>query len=140
MPGIQVDGNDVLAVHAAATEMLERARSGAGPGLIEAVTYRMGDHTTADEASRYRSAEETEYWRQRDPIARLGLLLRARDLWSDRAEQEWQAEVKRRVDRDVAELEAMPAQPPEAIFENMYAKLTPALAEQRRALLAEVTP
>ncbi|HHT9152647.1 MAG TPA: thiamine pyrophosphate-dependent enzyme, partial [Candidatus Hypogeohydataceae bacterium YC40] len=69
--GIQVDGNDVFAVYKAAKEALNRARAGKGPTFIECVTYRLGDHTTADDSSRYRSREEVEQWRKKDPIERL---------------------------------------------------------------------
>lgn len=71
VPSVRVDGNDVLACYAVTLEAAERARSGGGPTLIEAFTYRMGAHTTSDDPSRYRSAAEEEYWRQRDPIDRL---------------------------------------------------------------------
>ena len=77
LPGIQVDGNDVFAVYVAAEEAIERARSGGGPTLIEAVTYRLGDHTTADDATRYRTEEELEKWEGRDPILRLRRYLTA---------------------------------------------------------------
>jgi len=71
VPSVRVDGNDVLATYAVTAEALERARSGGGPTLVEAFTYRMGAHTTSDDPSRYRSAAEEDYWRQRDPIDRL---------------------------------------------------------------------
>ena len=71
VPCVRVDGNDVLATYAVTAEALERARSGGGPTLVEAFTYRMGAHTTSDDPSRYRSAAEEDYWRQRDPIDRL---------------------------------------------------------------------
>ena len=77
-PGIRVDGNDVLAVHAVTTAALDRARSGEGPTLIEAFTYRMGAHTTSDDPTRYRIAAEVEEWKLKDPIARLKAYL-ARD-------------------------------------------------------------
>ena len=86
LPGIQVDGNDVFAVYVAAEEAIERARSGGGPTLIEAVTYRLGDHTTADDASRYRTDEELEKWEGRDPILRLRRYLVANGLWDDERE------------------------------------------------------
>jgi pyruvate dehydrogenase E1 component alpha subunit len=71
VPSVRVDGNDVLACYAVTAEALERARSGGGPTLVEAFTYRMGAHTTSDDPSRYRSSAEEDYWRQRDPIDRL---------------------------------------------------------------------
>ena len=70
MAGIIVDGNDVLACYAVMAEAAARARAGEGPTLIEAITYRMGPHTTSDDPSRYRSAEEVEEWAARDPISR----------------------------------------------------------------------
>lgn len=138
IPGIQVDGNDIFAVHVAVTEALERARSGGGPTLIEAVTYRLGDHTTADDASRYRSDEEVAMWRERDPIPRLKKYLEARDLWDDGQEVALESEAHQWVDVQVAALEAMPPQPPEAIFEYMYDEMPPHLEEQMAALKAEV--
>lgn len=77
VPSVQVDGNDVLACYAATAEALERARSGGGPTFIEALTYRMGAHTTSDDPTRYRSRAEEDYWRDRDPIDRLAAHLRA---------------------------------------------------------------
>ncbi|MCG7284865.1 pyruvate dehydrogenase (acetyl-transferring) E1 component subunit alpha [Cellulomonas sp. ACRRI] len=71
VPSVRVDGNDVLATYAVTAEALERARTGGGPTLVEAFTYRMGAHTTSDDPSRYRSSAEEDYWRQRDPIDRL---------------------------------------------------------------------
>ena len=75
IPTVRVDGNDVIASHAVALEAMERARSGGGPTFIEAVTYRMGAHTTSDDPSKYRTREEEEYWAQRDPISRLRVYL-----------------------------------------------------------------
>ena len=137
-PGIQVDGNDVFAVYAAAGEALARARSGGGPTLIEAVTYRLGDHTTADDASRYREDEEVAEWQQRDPILRLRLFLQGRDLWDDDQEQALLEEVHTWVDSQVAALEAMPPQDPSDLFTHMYADLPPHLAEQMAEVLEEV--
>lgn len=138
IPGIQVDGNDVFAVYAAASEAIERARRGEGPTLIEAVTYRLGDHTTADDASRYRGEEELELWQGRDPILRLRRYLEDRELWDDDQEAVLLEEAQSWVEAQVKALEAMPPQAPEAIFDSMYAELPPHLAEQRAQLLAEV--
>ena len=106
--------------------------------LIEAVTYRLGDHTTADDASRYRSDEEVAMWRERDPIPRLKKYLEACDLWDDAQELALESEAHQWVDVQVAALEAMPPQPPEAIFEYMYDEMPPHLEEQMAALKAEV--
>ena len=137
-PGIQVDGNDVFAVYAATAEALARARSGGGPTLIEAVTYRLGDHTTADDASRYREDEEVAKWQLRDPILRLRVFLEGRDLWDDDQEQALLEEVHTWVDAQVAALEAMPPQDPSDLFTHMYADLPPHLAEQMAEVLEEV--
>ena len=138
IPGLQVDGNDVFAVWSASTEALERARSGGGPTLIEAVTYRIGDHTTADDASRYRSDEEVASWRARDPIVRLRRFLEVRGLWDDGREGELDAEAHAWVDEQVHAFEAMPPQSPEDLFTHMYGETPPHLQEQMAALLEEV--
>jgi len=139
MPGLQVDGNDVFAVYAAATEALERARSGGGPTLIEAVTYRLGDHTTADDAGRYRSAEEVEYWSERDPILRLRRYLEAKQLWDDEQEQLLAEEAGKWVAAQVDAMNAMPPEAPDEIFRSMYFEMPAALAEQLASLKAEVS-
>jgi pyruvate dehydrogenase E1 component alpha subunit len=138
VPGLQVDGNDVFAVYAAAAEALERARGGGGPTLIEAVTYRLGDHTTADDASRYRDEAEIEKWRERDPILRLRRYLEREQLWDDAQEEVLQEEARKWVDAQVEALEAMPPPSPEDIFDHMYAELPQILAEQRDALTEEL--
>ncbi|MBN1551377.1 pyruvate dehydrogenase (acetyl-transferring) E1 component subunit alpha, partial [bacterium] len=83
IPGIQVDGNDVLAVYAASKQAKDHVLAGKGPYLIEALTYRMGDHTTADDQSRYRSKDEVKYWEERDPILRMREFLIAKKIWSE---------------------------------------------------------
>ena len=138
IPGIQVDGNDVFAVYAAVAEALDRARNGGGPTLIEAVTYRLGDHTTADDASRYREDEEVAEWAQRDPILRLRHYLESRGLWDEDQEQVQIEQAHEWVDTQVTALEAMPPQDPSDIFTHMYADLPPHLAEQMAELLEEV--
>ncbi len=138
IPGIQVDGNDVFAVYSATTVALERARSGGGPTLIEAVTYRLGDHTTADDASRYRKEEEVAKWEQRDPIKRLRVYLESRGLWDEDQEQVQLEQAQAWVDAQVAALEAMPPQDPSDIFTHMYADLPPHLAEQMAEVLEEI--
>jgi pyruvate dehydrogenase E1 component alpha subunit len=140
VPGIQVDGNDVFAVYSAAKEALEFARSGGGPTLIEAVTYRLGDHTTADDASRYREAEELEMWEGRDPILRLRRYLEKRGLWDDDQEAVLLEEAHGWVDQQVKALEEMPPQDPGDIFTFMYAEMPPHLAEQKKMLEKEVAP
>ena len=138
IPGIQVDGNDVFAVYVAATEAIERTRRGEGPSLIEAVTYRLGDHTTADDASRYRPVEEVEEWEGRDPILRLRRYLVEQELWDDDQETVLLEEAASWVDGQVKALEEMEPQAPEEIFTSMYAALPPHVVEQMQSLLEEV--
>jgi pyruvate dehydrogenase E1 component alpha subunit len=138
IPGIQVDGNDVFAVFSAASEALERIRAGGGPTLLEAVTYRLGDHTTADDASRYRDPEELREWEVRDPILRLQRYLERNELWDSVKEEVLEEEARAWVDGQIEEFEAMPPQEPGDMFAYMYAEPTPLLREQSAALLEEV--
>jgi pyruvate dehydrogenase E1 component alpha subunit len=138
IPGIQVDGNDVFAVFSAAHEALERIRAGGGPTLLEAVTYRLGDHTTADDASRYRDPDELREWEVRDPILRLRRYLERNDEWDSAREEALQEEARTWVDAEVEASEAMPPQDPGDMFTYLYAEPTPILREQRAALLEEV--
>lgn len=138
MPGIRVDGNDPLACYVVMAEAADRARTGGGPTLVEAVTYRMGPHTTSDDPTRYRSEEEVLQWATRDPIVRYRKYLTGLGLWSERVESRiaaksarLRAELRERVfgapDFDVAE-----------VFDTVYAEITPELAEQREQLLIEL--
>ncbi len=138
MPGIQVDGNDAFAVYSATREALERARRGDGPTLIEAVTYRLGDHTTADDASRYRPSEELAEWEARDPIMRLRRWLEVEKLWDEARETALGEEIRGWVDEQVAAFEALTPAEPGEVFDFMYAELPPHLREQRDALVEEV--
>jgi pyruvate dehydrogenase E1 component alpha subunit len=106
--GVVVDGNDALAVYAVSHWAIERARGGEGPTLVEAVTYRIGAHTTADDPRRYQPADEIEAWRARDPLPRLRGYLEKRGLWDADAEQEAASEALARIDRAVEESEARP--------------------------------
>jgi len=139
IPGLQVDGNDVFAMFVAAREALARARSGEGPTLIEAVTYRLGDHTTADDAGRYRDPEELARWQERDPILRLRRFLEARGLWDGQQEVVLAGEATAWVESQVEALEAMPAPDPADIFRHMYAEMPWNLREQMEELMGEVS-
>jgi 2-oxoisovalerate dehydrogenase E1 component alpha subunit len=130
--GEQVDGNDVIAVRAALDAAIAAARTGEGPCLIEAVTYRLGDHTTADDASRYRSAEEVqEHWKE-EPIARLRTYLVNRFNWSKTQEEEAASECEERVDAAIKRYLATEPRPPETMFDHLYARLPSAYAGQRK--------
>ncbi len=135
--GVQVDGNDVLAVRAAVAEAADAAREGAGPTLIEAFTYRMGDHTTSDDAGRYRDRGETAAWEKRDPIVRFRLYLQARGLWDEVAESDLLARSEKEVEEAVAEAEARPPASLDDIFVHTFATMPPRLAEELAALKAE---
>ncbi len=130
----QLDGNDVIAVRDAAGRALERARSGGGPTLLEAMTYRLCDHTTADDATRYRSAEElAEQWKS-EPVLRLRNFLVSRGAWSKPREEELQKEVAARVRETVKKYLDTPAPEPEQMFRHLYAKLPRAYAWQLAAI------
>jgi 2-oxoisovalerate dehydrogenase E1 component alpha subunit len=134
--GEQVDGNDVIAVREVAARAAARARAGGGPSLIEALTYRLGDHTTADDASRYRDDTEVGGRWKEEPIARLRQHLVARHAWGKREEEQVLAECARQVDAAVEAYLALPPQPPESMFGHLFATLPAALAAERDALLA----
>ncbi|MGH9245872.1 MAG: pyruvate dehydrogenase (acetyl-transferring) E1 component subunit alpha [Acidimicrobiales bacterium] len=138
MPGVQVDGNDVFAVYQATREAADRARTGGGPSLIEALTYRIGPHSTSDDPSRYRDQAELDEWRTRDPIERLRLYLSRNDRWSPSWQDELEQESAAVVERAVEAAEAIPPFTAVEIFDGMFAELPPHLAEQR-AWAAELT-
>src|SRR6058998_960956 len=132
LPGLQVDGNDMLAVYAAAREAVDRARAGDGPTLIECVTYRLGVHTTADDPTKYRSDAEVAMWEQKDPLTRFKAYLEKRNLLAEGLE--------RHVDEEIAEairrFEATPPPDPLTMFDHVYAELPSDLAAQRDAMAA----
>jgi pyruvate dehydrogenase E1 component alpha subunit len=132
--GEQVDGNDVIAVRAAAEEAIAAARAGEGPRLIEALTYRLGDHTTADDAGRYRPPEEVQaHWKQ-EPIARLRAYLVSQNAWTKAQEEALASECQARVDAAVERYLATAPQPPVTMFDHLYAVLPEAYAKQREEL------
>jgi pyruvate dehydrogenase E1 component alpha subunit len=135
-PGVQVDGNDVLAVHEAAVAAVQRARAGDGPSLIEAVTYRMGFHNTTDNPSRYEDPEEREQARQRDPIDRVVTYLNALGLWDAERDGRLRDEVRAEVDRALAWAEGQPGVSAGILFDNVYAN-PPARVERQRAAFLE---
>lgn len=134
--GEQVDGNDVIAVRDAVERALAAARAGRGATLIEAVTYRLGDHTTADDASRYRRDDEVgPHWHE-EPVLRLRLHLAGRRLWGKDQEEALLAETTTAVEAAAEAYLATPPQPPEAIFDHLYRELPEELRGQRAAVLA----
>ncbi|HJQ90290.1 MAG TPA: pyruvate dehydrogenase (acetyl-transferring) E1 component subunit alpha [Acidimicrobiia bacterium] len=134
MPGVLVDGNDVAAVFEVVSEAVTRARSGEGPTLIEAVTYRLGPHTTADDPSRYRDEDDTVEWREKDPLERVRLLLDRAGGWTP----EWQTDLETRaagvIEEAVATAEALPLPTAEEMLLRMYEQPTSPIESQLREI------
>jgi pyruvate dehydrogenase E1 component alpha subunit len=128
--GIQVDGNDVMGMYQAAYDALNKARAGGGPTLIEAFTYRMEDHTTADDASKYRDQSEVDAWKPRDPIARLETYLRNAGRLSDEDIAKMEAEIEQEVAQEVADRDNMDKPDPLDTFRYVYEEIPPHLAKQ----------
>ena len=133
-PGEQVDGNDVIAVRAAAGEAIAAARSGDGPRLIEAITYRLSDHTTADDAARYRPPEEVQARWKEEPIARLRSYLVSQKAWGKSDEEQLAAECQERVEAAIERYLAAEPRSPETMFDHLYAELPRVYAGQRQQL------
>lgn len=137
MPGVFVDGNDVLATYLVSKQAVDRARAGEGPTLIEALTYRMGPHSTADDAGRYQPKEQVEHWRSLDPISRYEKFLTAEGLLTD----DVQTETSKACDELAAYVRAgivgAPPPPVEDLFKWVFAEKSSHLEEQERQMLAE---
>ena len=128
--GIQVDGNDMFAVYSVTQEALKKARAGKGPTLIECVTYRLGAHTTADDPSRYRSKEEEEEWKKKDPIDRVRKFMQKKDIWKDADDKKLLEDVESKVNSSVKRAEALSPPKAEDMFTSVYHDLTKDLKEQ----------
>jgi pyruvate dehydrogenase E1 component alpha subunit len=134
VPGEQVDGNDIIAVKDAARRALARAYSGEGPSLIEAVTYRLSDHTTADDASRYRDdADVSAHWKE-EPVARLRNFLVDRKAWSKADEEALIAGCAGKVNQAVEDYLALPPDKPRAMFDHLFAQVPAAFEDQVKGL------
>jgi pyruvate dehydrogenase E1 component alpha subunit len=136
MPCLQVDGNDPLACYVAVKEALDRARDGGGPTLIEAVTYRLLMHTTADDPSKYREADEEKAWWQKEPLTRFRTYLQAKQLWDEVREEALRTEVRAQIDEAVQRFEAATDFAVDLPFTHVLATGDPFLARQRREFLA----
>jgi TPP-dependent pyruvate/acetoin dehydrogenase alpha subunit len=134
MPGVRVDGNDILAVYSVTKAAVDRARKGDGPTLIETVTYRMASHSSSDDASRYRDAKEYEEWKKKDPIARFQLYLKGKKLWDEKFEAEVQETAKAQIAEAVKVAEARENPAASTLFDDVYMNLTPQLKAQRQEL------
>lgn len=139
IPGEQVDGNDVLAVAAVMRHALERAYGGGGPTLIEALTYRLSDHTTVDDASRYRDDDEVSRHWEKEPIARLRKYLVNAGVWGKEDEEKLQADCAAEMEAAAQTYLATPPMAPESMFDHCYAALPDDLAAQRDLCLREAT-
>ncbi len=122
--GIQVDGNDIFAVYKATKDAIDKAKKGNGPTLIECFTYRMSDHTTADDASRYRIKDAVETWKPKDPIRRLKLFMEKKGLWTEQYQKEIEDSAKIKVDEAVKMEEAIEHPDPKDMFTFTYENLT----------------
>jgi pyruvate dehydrogenase E1 component alpha subunit len=136
LPTIQVDGNDIIAVRKAMEDALERARKGEGASVIEAVTYRLGDHTTADDARRYRENDEVEEARAKEPLKRLRAYLESKKAWDQKKEDAWLAECDEWMDNEVNAYLETKTQPITAMFDYTFAELPEDLARQRAEAVA----
>jgi pyruvate dehydrogenase E1 component alpha subunit/2-oxoisovalerate dehydrogenase E1 component alpha subunit len=136
MPGVRVDGNDLLAVIAAQREAVHRARSGGGPTLVESVTFRMGGHSSSDDPTRYRDAELVKHWERRDPLARFDKWMRAGGHLTDADLETWTAEINDEISAAITAAEALPPPPIESMFTDVYKDMPPHLAEQMRYAVA----
>ncbi|KUM29685.1 pyruvate dehydrogenase (acetyl-transferring) E1 component subunit alpha [Arthrobacter sp. EpRS66] len=130
MPGIRVDGNDVLAVLAVTRWALEHARSGKGPVFIEAVTYRLGAHTTADDPTKYRMSEEEKQWAPKDPLVRLETYLRENNLVGDAFFEQLAADADAMAAKVREDAMAFPVPPLAKSFEQVYAEAHPLIQEE----------
>lgn len=141
MPGIQVDGNDILAVYVAAKEAVDRARNGGGPTFIECVTYRLMMHTTADDPKRYRTDEEVEVWQKRDPLPRFANYLLQKGTVSAQGLDDLESQVLQEIQIAVerAEEQMKTLGEPLDMFNHLFAELPPHLLRQKSALAREIS-
>jgi pyruvate dehydrogenase E1 component alpha subunit len=135
--GVRVDGNDVLAVYRTVKEAVEKARKGEGPTLIEAVTYRLGPHSSSDDPTRYRTKEELEAWQRRDPIIRFRRYLEKKRLWSESDEERVQVDTNREIDEAITYAEKVSRPALETLFTDVYADMPWHLEEQLHELQRE---
>jgi pyruvate dehydrogenase E1 component alpha subunit/2-oxoisovalerate dehydrogenase E1 component alpha subunit len=136
MTSVRVDGNDLLAVYKVLGDAADRARRGEGPTFVEALTYRIGAHSTSDDPTRYRSDAEVESWKKKDPVDRLAKHLRLLGLVDDAKEKALDEELAAEIGQAVNEVEAMGAPKRESLFDDVYAEVPRHLREQRDELMA----
>lgn len=130
----RVDGNDVIAVYTVLAEAIANARRGAGPSFIELFTYRIAPHSTSDDPTRYRSEDEVDVWKAKDPLLRLGRYLGLSEILSGPQTIDLAREIGDEIGRAIAEVEAIGPNPPDSLFDEVYQKLPWHLVEQRELL------
>ncbi len=135
MPGLRVDGNDVLACYVAVKAAVDRARHGEGPTFVECLTYRMGGHSSSDDPSRYRDEDEAKSWEARDPLLRHRSWLEAEGLWDRSREEDYLATAGRTITETIARVESSGSVPVESLYEDVWADVPPLLVDQRERLL-----
>jgi TPP-dependent pyruvate/acetoin dehydrogenase alpha subunit len=135
-PGVRVDGNDILAVIAATRQALDRARGGEGPTLVEAVTFRMGGHSSSDDPTRYRDKTLVAEWERRDPVTRFRAYLQAAGLARDGDEERWAQEFNDEIGSAIQEAEALPPPPIQSMFTDVYKDMPRHIEEQMRYAVA----
>ena len=138
MQGIQVDGNDALAVYQAVKEAVDRARAGEGPSLIEAVTFRMAMHTTADDPTRYRSDDLVKKWEKKDPLMRFRIYLERKGLWDDKKQKKLEAGIKEDIDKAVTEFETPRQIKNDAPFDYVFGTRADLIEAQRKRFLLDL--
>jgi pyruvate dehydrogenase E1 component alpha subunit/2-oxoisovalerate dehydrogenase E1 component alpha subunit len=135
-PGVRVDGNDLLAVIAATREAVERARKGTGPTLVEAVTFRMGGHSSSDDPARYRDPALVGYWEQRDPLTRLRTWLGSTGVLAPGDEEGWTKQLNDEIGAAITAAESLPPPPIESMFRDVYKDMPRHIEEQMRYAVA----
>jgi pyruvate dehydrogenase E1 component alpha subunit len=140
IPSCVVDGNDVLAVYQVVCEAIEQARAGEGPTLIEAITYRLGAHTTADDPTKYRTQAMLERWLQRDPIIRFRKFLMDNSFLTEAEDKKLREAVDAEIEEAVAAYEALPSPDPRQQFSHVYAEMPPQLRRQQASFLQDLEP
>jgi len=128
--GIQVDGNDIFAVYKSTQDAVKKAKEGKGPTFIECFTYRMTDHTTADDAGRYRPKEEVEKWKEKDPILRMRLFMERKGLWNEQFQRETEDNLKKLIEAEIKEAESAEPASPRKIF--LYTYKTPSQRQRKQ--------
>jgi pyruvate dehydrogenase E1 component alpha subunit len=135
--GVQIDGNDILAVYKATKSAVDKARSGGGPTLIEAITYRMGGHSTSDDPNVYRSSEEVELWKKRDPITRFTAYLIKKGITNEQEIKKVMEEIDAEMTRVIKEREAIPPPAPSTLFTDVYSEMPWHLREEAEEFMKE---